>query len=404
MSTRTTVLFFHTASDSFGGGSKMLLRLLRSIDKDEFEPIVLSQYRDELCRRAEECGIHVEIVPFRGILDTYNRGLLSLSPWKMGKTGLRICQFNVEARQLLREVDIIWCKNLRAVLTLGPYALASNTPIIWNIGLGLESEGKMAYLNEIGLRLADVVFMEYNDQATQIFTDRQQSIYDDKFISFHKGIDVEAFSASEVPNPGENQTVIGTAAVLSKRKGIEYLIDSVAELHEDGRNVELRIAGEPSTVDDNEYKQRLENQVEERGIDDIVTFVGWVEDMPDFYDKLDVFVLPSFGEGIPGAVREALAMERPVVATDVGGTAKVVRNGETGLLIEPGNTQSITQALGTLIENPEYATEMGISGRELIGERYSKEHYVEQYETFLSSLASIQKQSSGKQIDELSQR
>jgi len=387
MSTQTTVLFFHTASDSFGGGSKMLLRLLRSINKNEFEPVVLAQFRDELCRRAEKCGIRVVIVPFRGILDTYNQGLLSLSPLDIAKTGLRILQFNVEARQVLGKADIIWCKNLRAILTLSPYALISKTPIIWNIGLGLESKGKMAYLNEVGLRFADVVFMEYSEQSTQVFTSRQQSVYNEQFISFHKGIDVDSFSPSKEPSPEEEPIVIGTAAVLSERKGIKYLIDSVGELHKGGTNVELRIAGEPPNGDDSEYKYQLENRVAEREMDGNVNFVGWVDDMPVFLEELDVFVLPSFGEGIPGAVREALAMERPVVATDVGGTSEVVQDGETGLLVEPGSKQSIVQALETVIENPEHAIQMGFSGRELIVNEYSVKRYVERYEELLKSLA-----------------
>lgn len=367
----------------------MLLRLLKSIDKEQFEPLVLSQHPDELCRRVEECGIRVEIVPFRGILDTYNRRLLSLSPLRVIRTGLRICQFGIETRRLLGEADIVWCKNLRAILTLGPYALVSNTPIIWNIGLGLESEGRVTYLNEFGLQLADVVFMEYEQQASQVFTSRQQSIYKDKFTSFHKGIDVGIFSPSKPPNPGEEPIVIGTAAVLSERKGIEYLIDSVQYLHNDGRNVKLHIAGESPSSKGEEYKQQLEKQVKERAIPDIVTFLGWVEDMPAFLDNLDVFVLPSFGEGIPGAVREALAMERPVVATDVGGTKEVIRNGETGLLVEPGNSCVISRALTTVINNPEYAIEMGDNGRELIKREYSTDTYVEKYEDFLNELVGI---------------
>ncbi|WP_135806368.1 glycosyltransferase family 4 protein [Halorussus marinus] len=387
MSDRTTVLFFHTAYESFGGASQMLLRLLTSIDRDKFLPIVLSQSSDELCQRAAEQGIEVEIVPFRGILDTYNRELLSFSPAKVMKTGARIFQFNVEAKYLLKKSDVIWCKNIREVLTLVPNTFVVDASIIWNIGLGLQSKGKMAYLNELGLRVADTVFMEYEEQADQVFTNRQQNTYSNKFTFFHKGIDVDEFSPSKQPSPGEFPTVIGTAAVLSERKGIEYLIEAIEDLYKNGMSIELRIAGKPPNVSDSPYKQRLENRVKEKGIDDIVTFVGWVEDMPTFLDDLDVFVLPSFGEGIPGAVREALAMERPVVATDVGGTSEVVQDGETGLLVEPGNAQSITQALGTLIENPGYATDLGTSGREHIVQEYSMGRYVERYEKLLESLA-----------------
>lgn len=389
MSTRTTVLFFHTASDSFGGGSQMLLRLLKSIDKDEFEPLVLSQYRDELCRRAEECGIRVEIVPFRGILDTYNRGLLSLSPWGIARTGLRICQFNVEARRLLREADIVWCKNLRAILTLGPYALISSTPIVWNIGLGLKSEGKMAYLNEVGLQLSNRVFIESRRQAQTLFTDRQYKAHEKKFTIFNKGIDVSRYHPKSVMNRCTNAFRVGTAASLTPRKGLEYFIGSAAEVSSQSEceDVEFLIAGEPSTAEDEEYKRTLLEQVAQENLEDTVRFLGWVDEMPEYLASLDVFVLPSLNEGIPGVVREALAMEIPVVATDVGGTADVVRPDETGLLVEPKDADAIADSVEYLLSHPAERDRMGKNGRELIVEQFSMETYVEQYESFLQRLS-----------------
>lgn len=389
MSTRTTVLFFHTASDSFGGGSQMLLRLLKSIDRDEFEPVVLAQFRDELCRRAEECGIRIEIVPFRGLLDTYNRGLLSLSLQRTVRTGLRICQFNVEARRLLREADVIWCKNLRATLTLGPYALVSKTPIIWNIGLGLESEGKMAYLNEVGLRLADRVFIESRRQAQTIFTDRQYKAYEQQFTVFNKGIDVNSFHPASVENRETTNLRVGTAASLTPRKGLEYFVDAAAEINSrpEWKNVEFLIAGEPSTPEDEEYAQTLRDHVAREGLEDQVRFLSWVDEMPEYLASLDIFVLPSLNEGIPGAVREALAMEVPVVATDVGGTADVVRQDETGLLVKPQDADAIANSIEYLLSHPSERDHMGTNGRELIVEEFSLEAYTRQYEDFFRRLS-----------------
>lgn len=387
MSTRTTVLFFHTASDSFGGGSQMLLRLLKGIDKDEFEPLVLSQYRDELCERAEAHGVSVEIVPFRGVLDTYNRGLLSLSPTGVLRTGLRIGQFNVEARQLLREADVIWCKNLRALLTLGPYALVTRTPIIWNIGLGLESEGKVRYLNSIALRLADRIFIESREQAKSIFTDRQYEQYESKFTIFHKGIDLDRFDPETVESPDDGTLRVGTAASLTPRKGIEYFIDAAAQIDaRTERDVEFLIAGEASTEGDEAYVQSLHERVEKAGLDGTVRFLGWVEEMPSYLASLDVFVLPSLNEGIPGVVREALAMEVPVVATDVGGTKEVVKNGETGFLVKTKDANLIAGAVESLLYSPEERRQMGENGREYIHRDFSMEAYVQQYGEFLREL------------------
>lgn len=388
MSARTTVLFFHTASDSFGGGSQMLFRLLKSINTDEFEPVVLSQYRDELCQRVQKCGIRVEVISFRGILDTYNRGLLSLSPVRTLQTGLRIGQFNLEARQLLREADVIWCKNLRSLLTLGPYTLVSRTPIIWNIGLGLKSEGKVRYLNSVALRLADRVFIESREQAKSIFTARQYERYESTLTVFHKGVDIERFCPRETKSRDDSPLRVGTAASLTPRKGLEYFIDAAAEIEARTENeVEFLIAGEPSAKEDKTYVQSLHDKTEEMGLDGTIQFLGWVEEMPNYFASLDVFVLPSLNEGIPGTVREALAMGVPVVATDVGGTEEVVKNGETGFLIEAENATAITDAVGSLLSNRQTRSRMGENGRELVVERFSMESYVKRYESFLRELS-----------------
>jgi glycosyltransferase involved in cell wall biosynthesis len=366
----------------------MLLRLLKGIDKDEFEPVVLAQFHDELCRRAEENGIRVEIVPFRGTLDTYNQNLLSTSPIKVVKTGFRICQFNLEARRLLGEVDIIWCKNLRAVLTIGPYALVSDTPIIWNIGLGLDSSGMVRYLNTLALRLASRVFIESRTQAKSIFTDGQYRQYEEKFVVFNKGIDTDRFDPEPFENEDHSTLRVGTAASLTPRKGLEYFIGSAKEINARVEaDVNFLIAGETSTPEDEVYVQSLQERVKQHELEDSVQFLGWVDEMAAYLNSLDVFVLPSLNEGIPGAVREALAMEIPVVATDVGGTEEAVLNGETGLLVPPKDSTAIADSVEHLLVNPDERHRMGANAREHVIAEFSMEGYTNRYEEFLRRLS-----------------
>jgi glycosyltransferase involved in cell wall biosynthesis len=365
----------------------MLLRLFKSLNTDPFEPVLLSQYRDELCERAESHGVSVEIVSFRGILDTYNRGLLSVSPIDAVKTGFRIGQFNLEARQLLWNADVVWCKNLRALLTLAPYAIFSKTPIIWNIGLGLESDGRVRYLNGLTLRLADKVFIESRTQAKSIFTAEQYRRHEDKFTVFHKGIDIERFSPETTKSEHHSALRVGTAASITPRKGLEYFIDAAAEINATiDSDVEFLIAGEPSTAEDEEYAESLREHVRQVGLEDSMQFLGWVEEMPKYLNSLDIFVLPSLNEGIPGTVREALAMEVPVVATAVGGTADAVLDGETGLLVPSKDSIAIADAVTKLLMNPIERHRMGKNGREHVVTEFSMQGYVDRYEEFLHRL------------------
>lgn len=389
MSERTNVLFFsiHSGVEFYGGSSKMLFRLLKGFDKQQFRPILLTRGESELTTRIEEHGLDVdiEIIPFRGVLNTYNRQLIS-SPLLVPPTLFRLAQFNSEAYSVVNKSDIIWCQDLRAVLTLFPYIFISQTPTIWNIGLGMTSDGIVKNLQHLSLHTVDHVFIESKTQAQLVFQNALYSKYEDKFTIFSKGIDVEKFDPDRFADNDERLGYhIGTACSLTPRKGLEFLIEAMPEIYKE-HNITLSIAGE-TTSQNEEYATTLKQKVSEYDIENRVEFYGWVEDMPAYLSSLDVFVLPSLNEGIPGAVREALAMEIPVVATDVGGTSEVVHDNETGILIEPEDPDAIADAIDYLLSNPEIRAKMGARGRELIVSEFSIESYVANYEAFLKCIA-----------------
>jgi glycosyltransferase involved in cell wall biosynthesis len=402
------VVFFDGSPPSYGGGSEMVHRLLTRLDDAAFEPVLLAHTEDELHDRLRG-EVDVDVVPFRGALGRYDGQILDSSPLAAIGTAVRIGQFNVEARSTLLDADVLWCMNLRSLLTIAPYALASPTPVIWNVGLGQPSEGAYRYLNAVGLRLADRVFIESERQARRLFTDAQFAAHADAFEIFPKGVDTERFTSARAVPPLSGETAtIGTAASLTPRKGVETFVEAAIELLETSSDrgsgagspavgaeshgaaaetLQFLIAGEPPHEADREYEDRLRRRVEESGHADAFEFVGWVEDMPAFYDRLDAFVLPSRNEGIPGVVREALSMELPVVATDVGGTREVLPDGETGLLIDPDDPDQLADALRSLLADPERARELGAAGRQLVERRFSVEAYVGNYEAFLREVA-----------------
>jgi glycosyltransferase involved in cell wall biosynthesis len=96
-----------------------------------------------------------------------------------------------------------------------------------------------------------------------------------------------------------------------------------------------------------------------------VSFLGAVahSQVPELLENVDIFVMPSIREEFGVAAVEAQAMEIPVVATKVGGVPEVVLDGETGILVAPGNIEQLAQAVLTLIENPALRRQMGERGR-----------------------------------------
>ncbi len=385
MSNPVKIAFFAIDGDLLGGGGKMLIRLLERLDKDRFEPILVVQKRGKIFYQAKELNIRTEVIPFEGILALYGQKLLSTDFFGKIRTGLRILQYNVNVHSVIRKADVVWCENLRMVLTLLPWANLSSIPFIWNIGLGLESEGLVERLNSVALRLVEHVFIESELQARATFTNAQYEEYQKKFTVFHKGIDTDNFDPGRFDCPDTDSYRIGTAATLTARKGIIHIIDALPPLIEDDKDIKLFIAGR-SPNNDEEYYQLLQNRIHNHGLEDHVEFVGWVDDMPSYLHSLDVFVLPSLNEGIPGVVKEALSMKLPVVATDVGGTSDLVLDGHTGILTEPEQHRDITRAVRYLITNPTEASEMGKRGRRHVQSSFSIKNYVVKYERFISEI------------------
>jgi glycosyltransferase involved in cell wall biosynthesis len=124
-------------------------------------------------------------------------------------------------------------------------------------------------------------------------------------------------------------------------------------------------------VGDGILRPELERQARETGIADRVIFTGWRRDLPRIYADLDVLAVTSNNEGTPVSAIEAMAAGCPVVATNVGGLPDLIREGETGYLVPPGDAPAVATALLRVLHQPEMAQRMGEAGRMAAQERFA---------------------------------
>lgn len=174
----------------------------------------------------------------------------------------------------------------------------------------------------------------------------------------HHGIDLLPFaSATPARPPAEGRPfVVGTLCRLDEpKKGVAVLLKAVAALESRGIQVSLRIAGGGHS------RSSLERQAATLDLRDC-QFLGFVEDAPSFYATLDVFVLPSFSEGMPLVNLEAMASGLPVVTSDVGGAAEAVLDGDCGLVVPPGDVGALASALEVLARDSGRRTRFGQAG------------------------------------------
>ncbi len=160
------------------------------------------------------------------------------------------------------------------------------------------------------------------------------------------------------------------AGTIYHRKGIEVLIDAAASLKERGTGFSVHIAG---GIGDKAYHAGLLAQVERLGLGDDVIFRGFLteEELAREFSEADLVVLPSYAETSPMTVQQAMAAGKPVVATRVGGVPQLIEEGASGRLVDAGDTAGLTDALASLLSDPEGRRAMGAHAKREAESRFS---------------------------------
>lgn len=139
-------------------------------------------------------------------------------------------------------------------------------------------------------------------------------------------------------------------------------------------------------------ERRMRTAVEDLGVSDVVSFLGTVygEEKDRAFREADVFVLPSYSEGVPLSMLEAMSYGIPVVVSDVGGIPEIVRDGVEGVVVKPGDTDGLLRALARLVDSPSDRRVMGRAARARIVASHTVENYMRQLEGLYASVLSRQ--------------
>ena len=150
-------------------------------------------------------------------------------------------------------------------------------------------------------------------------------------------------------------------ARLLWHKGLAEYLEASRQLRSEGRSVDCLLAGEPDASNPTTV---TEAEVEQWAKDGLVEWLGFVDDMPSLYRKVDAVVLPSYREGLPKVLVEGAAAALPLVTTDVPGCREVVSDGEDGLLVPARDPQALADAIARLQDGPQLRRRLGKAARE----------------------------------------
>jgi len=153
---------------------------------------------------------------------------------------------------------------------------------------------------------------------------------------------------------------------IGERKGIFDLIEVVSQLILEGCNIHLTVGG-------NGDIDRFLKEIEIHNLKNHVTYAGWIvgEAKDSLFRDADIFVLPSYAEGMPMTILEAMSYAIPVISTNVGGIPEIIKDGETGYLAEPGNCAELYNKILSLIKDSKKRKRMGKAGQDLIEKRHN---------------------------------
>jgi glycosyltransferase involved in cell wall biosynthesis len=173
---------------------------------------------------------------------------------------------------------------------------------------------------------------------------------------------------------------VGYVGRLSEEKGVKYLLRACSLLRRSGVAVRVLLIGEGT------QRQELEILARDEDLEDVTYFAGFRRDVESWLPAFDVVVLPSLNEGTPMSVLEAMALGVPVVATAVGGIPQMIDNGRNGILVPPGDTEKILEALCLLHADDAKRKELSLCAKQTIRNKYDVSDWVRKLEAEYQSL------------------
>lgn len=353
----------HTeSSDGWGGQEIRVFTEALHLRARGHRVLLACPPQSQLFARSREVGLGAIPVPFKRALDPSDF-------WRI---------WWILSRE---KVEILNTHSSRDSWTASLAGRLVGIPIIRTRHLSLPV-GRHPFATLVYSRLCDRIVTA--GEAIRELLIREARVGPSRVVSIPTGVDFGWFDPFRVDGEyvrkelgvAKDVPLIGMVAVLRSWKGHRLFLQAFQIVLEQLPSCVALIAGEGP------YRDVINDLIGDLRLVGKVKILGHREDIPELLDSLDVVVSASTAaEGVPQALMQALAMRRPVVATNVGGVSEVVRDKETGLLVQPGDPRVLAEAIMILLRDGEEAARLAANGRRLVEQEFGLPLMLERLES-----------------------
>jgi glycosyltransferase involved in cell wall biosynthesis len=369
MTEKIHVLYITAQGNVMGGGEVSLLNLLKHLNRERFKPLVVLPSSGSLFQAIREMKLETQIIALKPLKKLHLFSFIQA-------TAKLFCLVKKEKIDIIHSNAAASRESIYSALV----AKLARKPFIYHARVLESSKAIEKFLAGFSTRI--IAISEKVKDKFSFVKDKN------KMIKIFNAVDLAEFNPDIKRGEkiraefgiSSKEKIVGTVGRLYPLKGIDVFLKAAAMAKRRIAKIKFLIVGEDTSS--GAYRKKLERQAEELGVKSEVIFTGFRADIPELIAAMDLFVLPSFEgyEAFGRVVIEAMAMSKPVVATRGGGVPEIVEDGVTGVLVSPGDTEPMAEAVVSLLKNEDRAKQMGFEGRQKAKRIYDLKTQLERIE------------------------
>ena len=366
----------------FGGGERVFAQIINRLSGKKYKIMVACLPTGEFIEKIEGSGAQIKSVDMK---NRFNPGVI------------------LQLSRLIKKekVDIVHSQGARADFFARMAAKLGGTPIVVSTvpmpvdGFDINPIRKLIYkaFDLFSERFVDK-FMVVSDALEKMMIEKHR-IEPQRVVKIYNGVEKDEYGISDEEivckgsrfrkklSLGVNVPIVGAIGRLVWQKGFDCFIEAIPGVLKEFEEARFLIVGE------GELKEKLRAKSKKLKVKNRLFFTGFRNDIKEILQSIDVLVMPSLLEGLPMILLEAMAMKKPIVATNIEGIMEVLESGRSGLLVPPGETKALADAIINMLTYRDKALQMGLAARKVVEERFGVDIMVQKVEEVYDELLQL---------------